>query len=78
MTKSMDMLMTATNEADSLAENLAKRCADCDSFLAVATALIRAGTAVLEAASGREVAAAILYQHADAMAAPQDKAGGVA
>jgi hypothetical protein len=78
MADNLDMLRTATNEADALAMSLAARCDDRDGFLAVATALIRAGSLILQATGSREIAAAILYQHADDMAAPQDKAGGVA
>jgi hypothetical protein len=76
MSAGMDMLKTATTEADALAASLARRCTDSESLLAAATALIRAGTAILEATSGRHVAAGIIYQHADATAAPNDKKEG--
>jgi hypothetical protein len=62
------MLERAVTEMDGHAKGLAGQCVTMDELIAVAIATLQAGIAILEAAGTAQMAAAVLYQHADAMA----------
>lgn len=65
---SLQMLERAVTEMDGHAKKLAAQCKTTEEMVAVAIATLQAGSAILEAAGSARMAAAVLYQQADAMA----------